>query len=168
MMSWVTFENIYFLFLAAVTLHNLEEAVLLPDGSPQAGRWHRPVEKIPFRFAVLVLTLLAYLCAYLALMGGKQSVGIYLLGGYAFAMLVNVFFPHLLAAVWLQKYVPGLGTALALNLPACSALLILLYREEYVFFWPLIITGGLFAAGSIPLTRLLFRLGKRVEEKLWE
>ena len=79
-MSWVTFENFYFLFLVAITLHNLEEAVFLPDWSQQAGRWHRPVEKIPFRFAVLVLTLLAYLCAYLGLMGGKQSIGIHLLG----------------------------------------------------------------------------------------
>jgi len=168
MMSWATFENFYFLFLVAITLHNLEEAVLLPDWSQQAGRWHRPVEKIPFRFAVLVLTLLAYLCSYLGLMGGKQSVGIYLLGGYAFVMLVNVFFPHLLAAVWLQQYVPGLGTALALNLPVCSGLLLLLYREEYISFWPLVIVGVLFAAGSIPLIRLLFRVGKRVEEKLWE
>ena len=167
-MTWITFENLYFLFLLAVTLHNLEEAVWLPDWSQQAGRWHRPVEKIPFRFAVLVLTLLAYGFAYLGLMGGKQSVGIYLLGGYAFVMLVNVFFPHLLAAIWLNQYVPGLGTALALNLPICSALLFLLYREEYLSFWPLVILGTLFAAGSIPLILLLFRVGKRIEEKLWE
>jgi hypothetical protein len=83
-------------------------------------------------------------------------------------MLINVFFPHLLAAIWLNQYVPGLGTGLALNLPACSALLLLLYREEYLSFWPLVILGASFAAGSIPLLRLLFRIGKRVEEKLWE
>jgi hypothetical protein len=167
-MSWLTLENFFFLFLVAVTLHNLEEAVLLPDWSQQAGRGHRPVGRIPFRFAVLVLTLLAYLCAYLGLMGGKQSVGIYLLGGYAFAMLVNVFFPHLIAATRLQQYVPGLGTALALILPVCFTLLMLLYREEYVSLWPLMITGILFVVGAVPLIVLLFRLGKRVEEKIWE
>jgi len=47
-MAWITFENFYFLFLLAVTLHSLEEAVWLPDWSQQAGRWHQPVEKIPF------------------------------------------------------------------------------------------------------------------------
>ena len=166
-MTWITFENLYFLFLLAVTLHNLEEAVWLPDWSQKAGRWHRPVEKIPFRFAVLVLTLLAYGFAYLGLMGGKQSVGIYLLGGYAFVTLVNVFFPHLLAAIWLKQYVPGLGTALALNLPACSVLLLLLYREEYLSFWPLLITGCIFAGGALILIRVLFKLGERVEEKYW-
>jgi hypothetical protein len=167
-MSWITFENLYFLFLVAITLHNLEEAVWLPDWSQEAGRWHRPVEKIPFRFAILVLTLLGYLFAYLGLMGGKQSVGVYLLGGYAFVMLVNVLFPHLLAAVWLNKYVPGLGTALALNLPVCATLLLVLFREEYLSFWPFVIVGTLFAAGAIPLIRLLLRAGRRVEEKLWD
>ena len=108
-MTWITFENLYFLFLLAVTLHNLEEAVWLPDWSQQAGRWHRPVEKIPFRFAVLVLTLLAYVFAYLGLMGGKQSVGIYLLGGYVFVMLVNVFFPPFACGDLAQAVCPGLG-----------------------------------------------------------
>ena len=166
-MTWITFENLYFLFLLAVTLHNLEEAVWLPDWSQKAGRWHRPVEKIPFRFAVLVLTLLAYGFAYLGLMGGKQSVGIYLLGGYAFVTLVNVFFPHLLAAIWLNQYVPGLGTALALNLPICSALLFVVLKEDYVSPWPLLITGGIFAGGALIIIRVLFKLGKRVEEKYW-
>jgi hypothetical protein len=166
-MSWITFENLYFFFLLAVTLHNLEEAVWLPDWSQQAGRWHRPVEKIPFRFAVLVLTLLAYVFAYLGLMGGKQSVGIYLLGGYAFVMLGNVFSPHLLAAIWLNHYVPGLGTALALNLPVCSAFLFVILRDDYVSPWPRLIKGCNFAGGALILIRVLLKLGERVEEKYW-
>jgi len=92
-MPCISFENFYFLFLLAVTLHNLEEAVWLPDWSQQAGRWHRPVEKIPFRFAVLVLTVLTYAFVYLGLMGGKQSIGSYLLSGYVGIMLINVFSP---------------------------------------------------------------------------
>jgi hypothetical protein len=166
-MTWITFENFYFLFLLAVTLHSLEEAVWLPDWSQQAGRWHQPVEKIPFRFAVLVLTILAYVFAYLGLMGGKQSFGIYLLSGYVWIMLVNVFFPHLLAAIWLNQYVPGLGTALALNLPVCSAFLFVVLKEDYVSPWPLLITGCIFAGGALTLIPMLFKLGERVEEKYW-
>ena len=126
------------------------------------------MEKIPFRFAVLVLTLLAYGFAYLGLMGGKQSVGIYLFSGYVFVMLVNVFFPHLLAAIWLKQYVPGLGTGLALNLPVCSAFLVIVLKEDYVSPWPLLITGCLFAGGALILIRVLFKLGERVEEKYWD
>ena len=166
-MTWITFENFYFLFLLAVTLHSLEEAVWLPDWSQQAGRWHQPVEKIPFRFAVLVLTILAYVFAYLGLMGGKQSFGIYLLSGYVWIMLVNVFFPHLLAAIRLNQYVPGLGTALALNLPVCSAFLFVVLKEDYVSPWPLLITGCIFAGGALTLIPMLFKLGEGVEEKYW-
>jgi hypothetical protein len=166
-MNWITFELLYFLFPVAITLHNIEEAVWMPEWSQNAGRWHRPVEKIPFGFAVLVLTLLAYLFAYLGLMGGKQSIGIYLLSGYAFVMLANVFVPHLIAAIWLKQYVPGLVTGLALNLPICSALLIFVLVEGYVSLWPLLITGGLFIVAALILIPQLFKAGEKIEERYW-
>ncbi len=166
-MNWITFELLYFLFPVAITLHNIEEAVWMPEWSQNAGRWHRPVEKIPFAFAVLVLTLLAYLFAYLGLMGGKQSIGIYLLSGYAFVMLANVFVPHLIAAIWLKQYVPGLVTGLALNLPICSALLIFVLMEGYVSLWPLLITGGLFIVAALILIPQLFKAGEKIEERYW-
>ncbi|MFH1985782.1 MAG: HXXEE domain-containing protein [Pseudomonadota bacterium] len=71
------------LFALAVTLHNLEEALLLPTWSRSAGRWHHPVGAREFRFAVAVLTVFAYVTVYLAAVGGKESVGAYLLAGYA-------------------------------------------------------------------------------------
>jgi len=97
--------------------------------------------------------------------GGKQSFGIYLLSGYVWIMLVNVFFPHLLAAIWLKQYVPGLGTALVLNLPVCSAFLFVVLKEDYVSPWLLLITGCIFAGGALILIPRLFKLGERVEEK---
>lgn len=164
-MPWITFEHLFFFFPAAITFHNLEEAIWLPDWSQNAGRWHRPVEKVPFRFAVGVLTLLAYLFTFLGLMGGKQSVGMYLLSGYALLMLINVFFPHLIAAVWLKQYVPGLVTGLSLNLPVCSGLLIFALKEEYVSPWPLLITGCLFFIGILLLIPRLFKWGEKIEER---
>jgi hypothetical protein len=166
-LSWLTFEQLFFLFPVAITLHNLEEAVLLPDWSQNAGPWHPPVRKIPFRFAVLVLTLLAYVFAYLGFMGGKQSIGVYLLSGYGLVMLVNVFFPHLLAAVWLGRYVPGLATGLLFNLPVCSALLFFVITNGYVSLWPLAITGSLFIFGILILIRLLFKIGEWIEERYY-
>jgi len=165
-LSWLTFEQLFFWFPVAITLHNLEEAVLLPKWSQNAGRWHPPVEKIPFRFAVLILTLLAYVFTYVGFMGGKQSVGVYLLSGYALVMLVNVFFPHLLAAIRLGQYVPGLATGLVLNLPVCSVLLLFLLKNGYVSPWPLILTGVLFTVGILILIRVLFKIGEWVEERL--
>ena len=77
------------------------------------------------------------------------------------------FFPHLLAAIWLNQYVPGLGTAVALNLPSCSAFLFVVLKEDYVSLWPLLITGCIFAGGALTLIPMLFKLGEGVEEKYW-
>jgi hypothetical protein len=84
------------LFAVAMTLHNLEEALWLPKWSQSAGRWHHPVGAREFRFAVGVLTVLAYVGAYLSAVGGKETVGAYFIAGYALAMLMNVLLPHLL------------------------------------------------------------------------
>ena len=158
----MTFFTLTWLFVLAVALHNLEEAIWLPDWSQRAGRWHYPVGAREFRFAVAVLTLAAVGTAWAASMGGKGGVGAYLVCGYALAMLVNVIFPHVLATVVLRQYAPGTLTAVALNLPACTLLLEHALREQYVEARVLLWAGPLvvFAiAGSIPL---LFVAGRQV------
>lgn len=44
-------------FVLAVLLHNVEEALWLPAWSSSAGRWHAPVSGPEFGFAVSVLSL---------------------------------------------------------------------------------------------------------------
>ncbi len=46
-----TFSTLSWLFAIGVTIHNAEEAWLLPDWSQTAGRWHHPVRAPVFRFA---------------------------------------------------------------------------------------------------------------------
>ena len=150
------------LFLAAIALHNLEEAIWLPSWSKHAGKWHRPVSPSAFRFAVAVLTLLALIVTFWAVATGPRSVGSYLLTGYALGMLVNVVFPHMLVSVALRRYMPGLATALLLNLPITIFLLRSAFVEGYVRF-PMFVYFGvavcIFLVGSIPL---LFRVGEKV------
>lgn len=163
----MTFLVLTWLFVLAIAVHNLEEALWLPAWSQRKGlqhtaRWHRPVGATEFRFAVIVLTAAGAGVALAASLGGKGSVGAYLLSGYALAMLLNVVFPHLLACLVLREYAPGTLTALLLNLPVCALLLELALREGYVdarvFLWagPLVVLG---IAGSIPL---LFAIGRRL------
>ncbi len=147
------------LFAVSVTLHNLEEAVWLPAWSQTAGKWHRPVDASAFRFAVAVLTLLAYAAVLLAVTQGKESAGAYFLPGYALAMLLNVLFPHVLAAAVMRRYAPGMLTALLFNLPVTVFLLRRSLEEGYIqlptFAWagPLVVILILL---SIPL---LFAVG---------
>ena len=152
LLSWV--------FALAVTLHNLEEACFLPAWSRSAGRWHRPVDTRVFRFAVGVLTALAYLVVGLSAQGGKENVATYLLAGYALAMLLNVFFPHVVATLAMRRYAPGTATAVFLNLPVTVMLLATALQVGSIqlatFLWvgPLVTVALL---GAIPL---LFALGR--------
>lgn len=158
----MTFDTLTWAFVLAVAAHNLEEALWLPAWSQRAGRWHYPVGAEEFRFAVVVLTAAAVGAALLAHVGGKGSIGAYLISGYALAMLLNVVFPHMLASLILREYAPGTLTALLLNLPVCALLLEHALRERYVearvLLWagPLVVAA---VAGSVPL---LFAVGRMV------
>jgi len=148
------------LFAVAVTAHNLEESIWLPEWSKSAGRWYHPVEPGAFRFAVFALTVFACAAACMGFSEGKESAGAYLVAGYALAMLLNVVFPHLVATVALRRYAPGIVTALFLNLPATICLLRQAIVEKHVrphtFVWagPLVVACIL---GAIPV---LFALGR--------
>ncbi len=157
--DFITFS---WLFAISVTVHNIEEAIWLPRWSVAAGRWHHPVEPAVFRFAVLALTLFACIVPILATIGGKLSIGAYLVSGFALAMLLNVFFPHLIATVALRKYAPGLATAVVLNLPVTLGVLVAAVKEGYIDLQSFYLAGPaitLGIAGSIPV---LFFIGKNL------
>jgi hypothetical protein len=78
-------------------------------------------------------------------------------------MLANVLIPHIVASVALRSYMPGLATAVALNLPVLSLLVVLAVREGYVSGWK----AAAFSLGvsgilllSIPA---LFKLGQALD-----
>jgi hypothetical protein len=158
----MTFFAFTWLFVLAVTLHNLEEALLLPAWSQQAGPWRYPVGAQEFGFAVTVLTAAAAVTAVAANFGGKGSVGAYLVCGYALAMLLNVLFPHMLATLVLRQYAPGTMTAVLLNLPACALLLEHALREQYVeartFLW----AGPSTVIAIVTAIPLLLAIGRRL------
>ena len=156
------FILLVWLFALAVTVHNIEEAMQLPAWSKNAGKWHHPVGAREFRFAVIVLTLLAYTVALLATAGGKESVGAYLAAGYALAMLLNVFFPHVIATVMMRRYAPGTLTALLLNLPVTLFLLYRGFQDGYIHYEQFVWIGPLVVLGIVVSIPLLFAIGRRL------
>jgi hypothetical protein len=157
------FETLTWTFVVAFAVHNGEEAAWLPAWSRTAGRWHSGVDAWPFRFAVLVLTLAAVVVAWLATAQGPHSVGAYLISGFALAMLLNVFLPHVATTIALRRYMPGTATALLFILPASIALLREAFAAERIvpstFAWagPAVVAT---LAGAIPL---LFAAGRRLQ-----
>ncbi len=156
----MNFGNLQWLFPIVVTLHNAEEAIWFPDWTKRAGRWHAPVSPGVFRFAVAVFTVLAFGVTWLSAISGKQTVWTYLTFGYMVAVLANVLIPHVAVSVVMRRYMPGVATGVALNLPTLSLLVVLALREGYVSGWEA-------AAYSVSVTGIgllsipaLFKLGR--------
>lgn len=154
------FETLLWLFPVVVTLHNAEEAIWFPDWSRRAARWYPAVSPGVFRFAAAVLTVLAYVMTWMGARSGKQAVWTYLAFGYIVAMLINALIPHLAVTVATRSYMPGVATAVVLNLPALSLLAVLALRQGYVTGW----RAAAYAL-AVPIALLfsipaLFKLGK--------
>lgn len=158
----MSFTLLTAVFVICIIGHNLEEFFLLPQWSASAGKWHVPVEPKEFRFAVVVLSLLVIFAGLLALFQGKQSPGSYLLCGYALAMLLNVFFPHVASTIALRRYAPGTATALLLNLPITIALLQKAITENWIDLKLFLVAGPLVIAGIAVLVPILFLAARLV------
>jgi len=114
---------------------------------------------------VAVLTALAFVVTLWSVTAGPGSVGAYLLAGYAVAMLLNVLVPHLLATVALRRYMPGLATALILNLPVTILLLQHALTEGYVTFPTVAYFGAFVSVALVAAIPVLFAVGEKLTNR---
>src|SRR5262249_32210582 len=116
-------EKAIWMLPLALVVHNFEEAVWLPAWSKHAGFWMAPVGTTEFRVASALLAGIAFAVALWAIRAGKQTGGAYVIAGFAFGMLLNVVY-HVTVTVALREYAPGVMTAVLINLPVMSYLLL--------------------------------------------
>jgi hypothetical protein len=106
------------LFLLGFSLHNIEEALWLPQWSQNATRFHKPVSNNEFHFAVIMVTAIGYLFTFqYFVFGSTYAIAKFAYLGFILMMVFNTFFPHILSTIYLKKYAPGTLTALLLNFP---------------------------------------------------
>ena len=161
--TYAPFARLQWLFPIAITIHNLEEAIWLP-GFVAAHRTDLPwsVDPGQFRFALVVLTTAAWVVTYLSWRTGPQTVWAYLLFGYIVAMLVNVFVPHIPAAIMFQGYAPGVVTAVLVNLPVLALLTRLAIKDRHASGRKAVAFGVGVPLGIVALFPALFALGRRL------
>jgi hypothetical protein len=148
------------LFLLGFTLHNLEESLWLPEWSKYAERFHKPVKRNPFIFAVIVITIFGYLITLAdILVDQPEGMVHYIYLGFIGMMGLNAIFPHLAATVMLKKYAPGLLTGLLLNLPI-SLIIITHSITQGVNIFYLVIAVVLVAVATLQSLKHLFRIGE--------
>jgi hypothetical protein len=147
-------------FPLAITLHNIEEALWLPQWSKHAGRFHPPVEKNEFYFALIVITAIAYLSTFLTVLFPDNMYVTRLFYGFLGAMIINAIFPHLVATIVLKKYAPGLLTGLFLIIPVNSILIYRAVMIELISIIEIVITTIALGAIFILAIPLLFKAGR--------
>jgi hypothetical protein len=109
---------------------------------------------------VAVLTVLAFAVTWLSASSGKQTVWTYLAFGYMAAVLANVLIPHIALTVALRNYMPGVATAVVLNLPILSLLVVLAIREGYVSGWKAVAYLVGVAGMLLASIQILFKMGR--------
>ncbi len=157
------FNNYLLLFFPlAITLHNIEEALWLPQWSRHASKYHKPVEKNEFHFALIIITALAYLVTFFRVILPDVVFISWVFYGFLGVMIINAIFPHLMATIALKKYAPGLFTGLFLIIPINSTLI---YRAVDIGF--ITISGVIIATAAVGILLiliipLLFKAGGRL------
>ncbi|MCG7410501.1 HXXEE domain-containing protein [Paenibacillus sp. ACRRX] len=155
-------EVLIILFLFAITLHNLEEAIWLPAWSNDASKYHKPVGKNEFHFAVICITALAYLSAFFYLYNPDSLLAKYILSGFLGSMLLNAIFPHLLVTILQKRYAPGLLTGILLNIPINGFILYRFIKSNEITLTEVIFSTLLVAVLLVGLIPVLFRIGKSI------
>ncbi|MQR94361.1 HXXEE domain-containing protein [Fictibacillus phosphorivorans] len=154
------------LFLFAITLHNLEEAIWLPSWSQQEIKFQKPVGKNEFYFALIIITSFAYLTTFLYLYFPNSSIAKYVIVGLLGSMMFNAIIPHLLLTILHRSYAPGVVTGICLIIPINGLILYRFLQNKEIeldeLFLSTLIVGGVL----LSLLPILFRLGKYVTNRL--
>lgn len=157
-------ELLVVLFCFAITLHNLEEAIWLPAWSQQASRFQKPVTEGEFRFAVTIITGLAYLSAVSYMLWPRVDLAKWIFVGFLGSMIVNAIFPHLIAALSMKRYAPGLATGLLLNIPVNVFILYRMQGENIVLPSEILLSTLVVGVVILSLIPLLFKMGKKQQK----
>ncbi|HRP79072.1 MAG TPA: HXXEE domain-containing protein [Aquamicrobium sp.] len=148
-----------FLLALAATAHNVEEMIWLPSfPHPPALRWD--VSPRAFRFAAAAITLVFWAAA-LALASGVPTLEP-VVAGFALAVIVNAFLPHLALTVILRRYHPGTASGLLLVVPAALLYLVTVDASQRIGDPAFLAWAAAGAAGLAAAVPLLLALGRRL------
>ena len=91
---------------------------------------HQPVTTRNFAIAVILFTLLGFILVFAKEFYPVAQHYYIVVTGFAGMLFLNVFIPHLLAAIYLQKYAPGVITGLFINLSLTSIILLKIHNSN--------------------------------------
>jgi len=155
-------SSIIWIFPLTITLHNIEEALWLPSWSQKVNRYHKPVGKNEFYFALICVTLLAYLFSFLYMLYANNGIIRYVYFGFVGSMILNAIFPHLIATIVLRQYAPGVITGILLNVPCYSLLISFAVKSNVISLTEVLVSTVIVGGIMLAILPILFRIGRKV------
>jgi hypothetical protein len=156
----MTFRSLQLIFPVLVGLHNAEEAIRLPRWTRRSGPWFGGVQPGVFRFAVVVFTALAAGVTVLSMVSGPMSFWGDVLFGSMAGLWLNSLVPHVAVSIAKRTLMPGVITAVVLNLPILPFLARLALEEGYVSKSGALVSSIVVPLVLVAMIPLMFRLGK--------
>lgn len=146
-------------------MHNIEEAVWLPRWIETAGKYKRVISQNEFVFAVIIITILAYLAAFIYIVCPQSFIAACFYYGFCGAMILNLFM-HLVPALQLRKYAPGLVTSLFVVCPTNIYIIITAIRLGYATVMQVTFSTVIVGVLLIAILPLLFMVGRMLTKEL--
>lgn len=141
-------------------LHNIEELMTMEQWWSAYSGFNMPsVTTNQFAIAVGIFSALGFIIAYGRRLYKSEHTYYYFIAGFSGMLLLNVFIPHLIGAIYLGTYTPGLITSVLLNLPLSLSIFKLLRELKILNIKQVVLAtviGGI--TGAI-LAFLLLKVG---------
>ncbi len=146
----------------AIAVHNLEEALFLRAFLPFVNQRLRAsvgtaaprLTTSTYFIAFFVTTVIPFAIAAIGDLSRKRGAAVYAMMTIVVSMLINVAV-HVGGAVLVGGYVPGLVTAVSINLPLFAYVVWRAADEQWVRRWPAIIVAAVLLHGPGLWTLLL-------------
>ena len=164
----LTYKALQWLVFLFLLLHNLEEAITLKayfpkinallNGSVPASLLALRPTPTQFYIALAGATIFPLLIVAIATTGKPTRTKDYLVAILQALLLVNVFVPHVPAAIALGGYAPGVLTAVLVNLPFSVYFFQRSLRESRITWKGMIITMAIALPVLLLSVQLLYAL----------
>jgi hypothetical protein len=146
------------IFPIAITIHNIEEAIFMPKWLFKANKFRkRRVDAFEFRFAVCVITLVAYFVTGMMLWHSEMPLIRLLYYSFMGAMTINALVPHLAVTIASRRYMPGVVSGTIIILPGFSIVLYHAIERQLINGMLLAVASMLVGIVLLVALPLLFR-----------
>ena len=159
------FKIHWIFFPLSLTLHNLEEVLWLPKWTEKNNLLKRSIDPREFIFAILIITIFAYLSTFFAKVFDVNWFWKHIFYGYIGAMIMNIIFYHLLSTIILREYLPGLLTGVLIVVPINSSIIYQTFRNNNLRWLEFILSSNVVSAVLVFFLPILYKIGRKINNE---